>query len=288
MDTKIVIGVGEFLWDVPPTGKKAGGAPVNFAFHASGDGVEGWAVSAVGRDALGEELVATAKANGIKLLVSEVNYPTGTVDVLLKNGQPDYRINENVAWDYIPLTDEVLKMTAKASAITFGTLAQRSKVSRETTQAMLKAAPKDAWKVYDINLRQKFYSKELIEESLKLANVFKINNDEMEILKPMFGLEDKDYDGAAQWFISNYGLKLLVLTAGEYYSSIYSPEGKVSETPTPKVKVEDSIGAGDSFTGTLIAELLRGRSIAEAHRSAVETAAYVCTKSGAWHKKGCE
>lgn len=285
MEKKTVIGVGEFLWDITPTGKRAGGAPVNFAYHASCDDVEGWAVSAVGKDELGRELVEVAKEKGIRLLVAEVDHPTGTVDVLLNDGQPDFHIHENVAWDYIPLTDDLLKKASTASAITFGTLAQRSPVSQATTQALLKAAPEAAWKVYDINLRQKFWSKELIEESLRLANVFKINDDEMNQLKGLFGLGDMGYDDVAAVFIRNYGLRMLVLTAGAEFSSIYTPEGKASEIPTPKVEVNDTIGAGDSFTGTLISGLLRGKSIREAHKDAVETAAYVCTQSGAWHKK---
>ena len=285
MEKKIVMGVGEFLWDVTPTGKRAGGAPVNFAYHASYDDVEGWAVSAVGNDALGDELLAVAEEKGIHLLVARVDKPTSTVDVVLRDGQPDFHIHENVAWDFIPLTDELLKKASCASAITFGTLAQRSPVSRATTQALLKAAPEDAWKVYDINLRQKFWSKELIEESLRLANVFKINNDEMDMLKGLFGFGNMGYDEVAARFIREYGLRMLVLTAGAEYSSIYTPDGKVSEIPTPKVEVNDTIGAGDSFTGTLISGLLRGKSIQEAHRDAVETAAYVCTKSGAWHKR---
>lgn len=285
MEKKIVMGVGEFLWDVTPTGKRAGGAPVNFAYHASCEGVEGWAVSAVGNDALGDELLAVAEEKGIHLLVVRVDKPTSTVDVVLRDGQPDFHIHENVAWDFIPLTDELLKKASAASAITFGTLAQRSPVSRATTQALLKAAPESAWKVYDINLRQKFWSKELIEESLRLANVFKINNDEMDMLKGLFGFGDMGYDEVAARFIKEYGLRMLVLTAGAEYSAIYTPDGKVSEIPTPKVEVNDTIGAGDSFTGTLISGLLRGKSIQEAHRDAVETAAYVCTKSGAWHKK---
>lgn len=109
MEKKTVIGVGEFLWDITPTGKRAGGAPVNFAYHASCDEVEGWAVSAVGKDGLGRELLTVAKEKGIRLLVAEVDRPTGTVDVILNNGQPDFHIHENVAWDYITLTDELQK-----------------------------------------------------------------------------------------------------------------------------------------------------------------------------------
>ena len=176
MEKPVVIGVGEFLWDVLPDGKKAGGAPVNFAYHASQNGAEGWAVSAVGMDGLGDELVAAAKAYGINLEVSRVSWPTGTVQVHLKDGQPDYEICEGVAWDHIPVTENALGLARRSSAISFGTLAQRSRESRETTRMLVESCPADALKVYDINLRQNFWSKELIEMSLEMANVFKIND----------------------------------------------------------------------------------------------------------------
>lgn len=283
MDKPIVLGVGEFLWDCLPDGKKAGGAPVNFAYHASQNGTEAWAVSAVGKDDLGAELLEVAKAHGINLLVETVDKPTGTVQVTLdSSGTPNFEICEDVAWDYIPVTDKSLEMARRAGAISYGTLAQRSKVSRDTTRALIKATPADALRVYDINLRQHFYSKELIESTLELSNVFKINDDELAILKPMFGMENMNDDDACFAFISKYGLKMLVLTGGAVFSSIYSADGSISTMPTPKVKVVDSVGAGDSFSGALVGSLLSGKSISEAHKAAVGTAAYVCTKSGAW------
>lgn len=281
METPIVIGVGEYLWDVLPTGKKAGGAPVNFAYHASQHGTEGWAISAVGDDALGEELTEITHAHGINMLVSRVSWPTGTVQVTLTGGQPSYEICEDVAWDHIPLTEEALSLARRAGAICFGTLAQRHCDSRHTTKALVEACPTDALKVYDINLRQHFWSKELIEESLGMADVFKINDDELEQLKPMFGLEDMDADEACRHFMEAFALKLLILTGGDRFSSVYHKDG-VSTLQTPEVKTVDTVGAGDAFSGSFIGSLLTGKSISEAHSTAVETAAYVCTQAGAW------
>ena len=254
---------------------------MNFAYHASQNGAEGWAVSAIGDDTLGHELRSVAAEHGINMLVPYVPHPTGTVNVELKNGQPNFIICEDVAWDYIPLVEEALTKARQAAAVSFGTLAQRSPVSRATTKALVEAAPADALKVYDINLRQHFYSKELIEDSLRMSNVFKINDEELVKLQSMFELEGMDTDDACRFFLKELGLKMIVLTAGERFSSVYTPE-EVSMIPTPKVEVVDAVGAGDSFSGTLVAALLSGASVREAHRAAVETAAYVCTQSGAW------
>lgn len=277
----IVIGIGEFLWDVLPDGKKAGGAPVNFAYHASQNGAEGWAVSAIGDDPLGHELRSVASEHNISMLVPYVPHPTGTVQVELKNGQPNFIICEDVAWDYIPLTEDALDKARHAAAVSFGTLAQRSPVSRATTRALVEATPADALMVYDINLRQHFYSKELIEDNLRMANVFKINDEELEKLQPMFGLAGVETDDACRFFLKEFDLRMLVLTGGDTFSSIYTPD-EISTIPTPKVKVVDTVGAGDSFSGALVGALLNGASIREAHRVAVKTAAYVCTQSGAW------
>ena len=284
MGKPVVIGVGEFLWDVLPDGKKAGGAPVNFAYHASQSGAEGWAVSAVGNDILGDELVRTAVSNGINLEVSHVNCPTGTVLVHLKDGQPEYEICEDVAWDYIPVTEKSLGLAHMAGAISFGTLAQRKRKSRETTKRLVEACPANALRVYDINLRQNFWSKELIESSLEMSNVFKINDAELEILKDIFGISDMDVERACRHIIDKWSLKMLILTGGDKFSSIFH-SGGVSFISTPKVEVVDSVGAGDAFSGSFIAALLGGSSITDAHKAAVETAAYVCTQAGAWTTK---
>ena len=167
MSKPTVISLGEILWDMLPTGKRAGGAPVNFAYHASQNGAEGYAISAVGNDELGAELIADAHKAGINTLVQTNEYPTGTVDVALTNGIPEYTIVKNVAWDHIKLTDELIDAVSKADAVCFGTLGLRSPESHDTIIELLKHTKEGALKFFDINLRSDFYSKELIEELLE-------------------------------------------------------------------------------------------------------------------------
>ena len=276
----VVVGIGELLWDMLPTGKKAGGAPINFVYHASRLGAEGYAISAVGDDDLGHEILKELDNNSIQYLIEKVPYPTGTVQVTLQNGIPDYVINERVAWDHLSPTSNAIDLAERADAICFGTLGQRSAQSRETIQAILSFAPDEAYRCFDINLRQHYYTKELIEESLYLANVFKINDAELAGLRNMFRLEGTDKD-VAKWFIERYNLRMLVLTAGASYSTIYTTKEE-STLQTPEVQVADTVGAGDAFSGALIISLLKGASLKEAHEFAVKTAAYVCTKEGAW------
>jgi fructokinase len=280
MKRPIVIGIGELLWDVLPTGKKAGGAPVNFAYHASQNGMDGYAISAIGDDELGRELMSEIDNHGICSYIETVSYPTGTVDVELRNGIPAYTIHENVAWDHIPLTERALQLASKADAICFGTLAQRIEESRRTTRAILKAAPEHAWKLYDVNLRQSYFSKELIEESLILSNAFKMNNDELDVIRNMFLLSTDDETACHQLMIM-FDIKLVILTAGEAFSSVYS-RGSNSTILTPKVDVVDTVGAGDAFSGALISSLIRGDELSLSHTFAVETAAHVCKFAGAW------
>lgn len=276
----VVVGIGELLWDMLPTGKKAGGAPINFVYHASRLGAEGYAISAVGDDDLGHEILKELDNNSIQYLIEKVPYPTGTVQVTLQNGIPDYVINERVAWDHLSPTSNAIDLAERADAICFGTLGQRSAQSRETIQAILSFAPDEAYRCFDINLRQHYYTKELIEESLYLANVFKINDAELAVLRDMFRLEGTDKE-VAKWFIERYNLRMLVLTAGASYSTIYTVKEE-STLQTPGVQVADTVGAGDAFSGALIISLLKGASLKEAHEFAVKTAAYVCTKEGAW------
>lgn len=277
---KKIVGIGELLWDLLPEGRKAGGAPVNFAFHASQAGADAYAISAIGNDTLGDELLYELDKNQIKYLIERVDYPTGTVEVTLNNGMPQYTINEQVAWDYIPLTENMKQLVSEADAICYGTLAQRSNVSRDTTEELLKLVKEDAYKLYDINLRQHFYSKELIDKSLSFANSFKVNDEEIERMKAMFGL-NMDNEQACRWFISQFNLKLVILTAGGLYSCLFTPD-EYSVIETPKVIVADTVGAGDCFSGVLIASLLNGDSLAQSHTKAVDAAAHVCSYSGAW------
>ena len=276
----IVVGIGELLWDVLPTGKKAGGAPINFVYHATQLGAEGYAISAVGKDELGEEIVQELDNNHIAYCIESVDYPTGTVEVTLEKGIPTYNIIENVAWDHIPVSSKAIEIVKEAKAICFGTLAQRNKDSQKALTELLSYAPEDALRFFDINIRQNYYSKELILDLLEKANILKINDEELEMLRPMMGLEG-DYEVCCKALLEKYGLKYVILTAGSKFSAIYSTDEN-SVIGTPKVAVADTVGAGDSFSGAFVYSILAGKSLKEAHRKAVNTAAFVCSKEGAW------
>lgn len=276
----IVVGIGELLWDVLPTGKKAGGAPINFVYHATQLGAEGYAISAVGKDELGEEIVQELDNNHIAHCIESVDYQTGTVEVTLEKGIPTYNIIENVAWDHIPVSSKAIEIVKKAKAICFGTLAQRNMDSRKALTELLSYAPEDALRFFDINIRQNYYSKELILDLLEKANILKINDEELEMLRPMMDLGG-DYEVCCKALLEKYGLKYVILTAGSKFSAIYSTDEN-SVIGTPKVAVADTVGAGDSFSGAFVYSILAGKSLKEAHRKAVNTAAFVCSKEGAW------
>lgn len=277
----IIIGIGELLWDVLPTGKKAGGAPINFAYHASRLGAESYAISAVGKDPLGDEIMQEIENIGINYIIEKVDYPTGTVLVELKKGIPDYTIIEGVAWDHIPLTEPMKELAKRTDVICFGTLAQRAQTSRETILTILSFIPEESYRILDINIRQHYYSKEIIVASLRNCNVFKINDDELLLLKELFNKSELDDKGLCRWFVKEFNLKFMILTAGADYSTIFTPETQ-SRIKTPKVKVADTVGAGDSFTGAFISSILDGKPLTKAHQEAVDRAAFVCTKNGAW------
>lgn len=277
----VVVGIGELLWDLLPTGKTAGGAPINFVYHASRLGAEGYAVSAIGDDEDGVDILKELDKNSIQYLIEKVPYPTGTVKVDLKeDGIPEYTITERVAWDHMSPTSDAVDLAERADAICFGALAQRSIQSRETIQAILSFAPDTAYRLFDINLRQHYYNKGLIEESLYLSNVLKMNSDEMNQLKELFGLSGTE-DEIAIWFMEKYNLRMVVLTAGASYSTVYTPD-EVSTLPIPEVEVVDTVGAGDAFSAALIMSLLNGGTLKEAHRHVVKIAAFVCSNKGAW------
>lgn len=277
----MIIGIGEILWDVFPQGKVLGGAPANFAFHVSQLGLNGCAVSAIGDDELGKEILHVLDEKRLSTHIEKVNYPTGTVQVTLSGkGIPQYEICEGVAWDNIPFSDELETMAKRTKTVCFGSLAQRSAVSHATINKFLDSVPADAMKIFDINLRQHFYSKALIEESLKRCNVLKINDDEVVLVSNLFGWNGMSETETATLLMQDYKLDIVVLTKGTEGSYVFTP-AETSFLPTPLVEVADTVGAGDSFTAGFVASLLKGKSISEAHRKAVEISAYVCTQHGA-------
>lgn len=277
----IVVGLGEALWDVLPDGRKLGGAPANFAYHAGQFGIDTLAVSALGKDSLGDETCKELEKKGLRHVMPRLDYPTGTVQVTLdKSGVPAYDIKEGVAWDNIPFTPEIEEIAHNCRAVCFGSLAQRNKVSRETIRKFVKATPKDCMRIFDINLRQSFYTKEVIQESLRLCNVLKINDEELVTIGRMFGYPGLDMSNKCWLLLGKYNLDVLVLTCGINGSYVFT-RGEMSFQTTPKVKVADTVGAGDSFTGSFCAALISGMPIAEAHKLAVDVSAYVCTQNGA-------
>lgn len=278
---KIIVGLGEILWDVFPEGKILGGAPANFAYIASQLGFNGYAVSAIGQDSLGDEILNSLQEKKLDYLLERVNFPTGTVQVTLdKKGIPQYEICENVAWDNIPFTAPTEELAKQCRAVCFGSLAQRNEVSRTNIRRFLKATPKDAYRIFDINLRQHFYSRQLVEESLSICNILKINDEEVGIVAELFGWDTMSEEEVCQQLLRQYQLDILVETKGAVGSYVFTPSTS-SYLETPKVKVADTVGAGDAFTGTFVASLLQGKTIREAHRLAVDISAYVCTQHGA-------
>lgn len=279
----LTIGMGEALWDVLPEGKKIGGAPANFAYHVSQFGLPGMAVSAIGDDALGKEIRENFTSKGLKHHLATVPYATGTVQVELDpNGVPQYEIKENVAWDNIPWTPELEEIARNTKAVCFGSLAQRNVVSRETIGRFLDTMPhgEDSLVVFDVNLRQGFYTKEILCESMQRCNVLKINDEELVTVSRMFGYPGIDLQDKCWILLGKYNLKMLILTCGINGSYVFTP-GNVSFQPTPKVEVADTVGAGDSFTAAFVASILKGKSVVEAHNLAVRTSAFVCTQNGA-------
>ena len=290
MEKSYIVGLGEVLWDVFPDGRKLGGAPGNFAWHVSQFGLDSLAASAVGDDALGREALASFDEKGLSYLIPFVDRPTGTVQVTLDAaGVPSYEICEGVAWDHIPFTEALAQVARNAKAVCWGSLAQRNAVSRASIASFLAATPASCLKVFDINLRQHFYSKDIIETSLRACDILKINDDELVIVSRMFGIEGpasaesltaEMAEKTCRRLIADYGLKMLVLTCGAVGSYVFSNEEK-SYLATPKVTVADTVGAGDSFTAAFIASLLLGKDLKTAHQKAVEVSAYVCTCKGA-------
>lgn len=280
---EIIVGMGEALWDCLPEGKKIGGAPANFAYHVSQFGFDSRVVSAVGQDANGEEILDVFQQRKLESVIEQVPYPTGTVQVTLDTvGVPQYEIKEEVAWDNIPFTDELRNLALRTRAVCFGSLAQRSVVSRNTINRFLDTMPdiEGQLKIFDINLRQNFYTKEVLCESMQRCNILKINDEELVTISRIFGYPGIDLQDKCWILLAKYNLKMLILTCGTNGSYVFTP-GEVSFQETPKVPVADTVGAGDSFTAAFTASILSGMPVPEAHKLAVEVSAYVCTQSGA-------
>lgn len=277
-----IVGIGEVLWDCLPEGRKLGGAPANFAYHVGQFGWQSSVVSAVGNDALGDEILQIFKEVKLANDIARVEQHTGTVQVTLSaDGIPSYEICENVAWDNIPWTDELAALAVRTKAVCYGSLAQRSAISRNTIMRFIASMDEDTERVYDINLRQHFYNLQIVEESLRCATILKLNDDEISVVSKLLGLFDGSLEEQCRQILMLYPkLRIVILTCGSIGSYVFTAN-ETSYIPTPKVEVADTVGAGDSFTATFVAQILAGKTIREAHDKAVSVSAYVCTQNGA-------
>ena len=285
-----IVSIGEVLWDMLPTGRKVGGAPANFAFHAMQLGADVRILSRIGNDELGQEVIEFYHSLGLstELIETDVTAPTGTVGVELSaEGQPKYTIHENVAWDNIEATESAVRFTQNADAVYFGSLAARTEPALQTIQTLVSQTKPSALRVLDLNLRDPFVDRNVIESLLQFSNVLKLNDEELTRIAAMFDVSGEAssrstalHSRLSSWFIDNYGLKMLILTCGSQGSRIFA-DGKEHCCESRKINVVDTVGAGDAFTAMVVVGLLSGLPIESIHERASEIAAFVCTQSGA-------
>jgi fructokinase len=278
----ILVGLGEILWDMLPDGKQLGGAPANFAYHAQALGGQGVVVSCVGDDELGKEIIERLEELGLDRshIAVDKNHPTGTVTVELdEKGVPDYNIHENVAWDFIPSDPRTAELAARADAVCFGSLCQRSEVSHRTVRDFLQATRPDCIRVFDINLRQTYFNKGIVNTMLELSDVLKLNDEELSVVADLLGLDDSEDEIFSQ-LTKNYGLRMIAVTWGANGSRLYA-QGENSEHKGFPAEVADTVGAGDSFAAAIALGLLHGRTLDDINGFANRVASFVCSRSGA-------
>jgi len=279
-----IVGIGEILWDIFPDGKKLGGAPANFAYYVKRLGQNGIIVSRVGCDPLGKEILKSVEELNLDntYIQSDSSYPTGTVDVKLdKTGQPNYIINKKVAWDFLILDNSLKKLAADADAVCFGTLAQRSSKSKDTISKFLKLTGSNTIKIFDINLRQNFYSNRILRQLLKNTTILKLNSNELEILKNLLGYSNNDSEiNLCKKIINENNLELLCLTKGNKGSLILDRSDYFIHKGY-KVEIADTVGAGDAFTAAMIVQYIKGKTLKEISNAANKLGSWVSSQSGA-------
>jgi fructokinase len=281
-DKKTIVGLGELLWDLFPDGKRLGGAPANFAYIASLLGNEGIPASRVGKDALGEEALDRLTELGLsaEFVQQDEDHPTGTVKVEVDHaGQPRFEISEFVAWDFLAWTHRWQELADRADAVCFSTLAQRSEHSRSAMRSFLLATRPEAVRVCDINLRQNFFTGQVVAESMKLSSIVKLNHEELPKVMRLFDLEHHRVEESARQLLRSYDLQLICVTRGDNGSLLMSCDEFV-EHPGFKVKVADTVGAGDAFTAALVHGYLQGRPLAEINETANRVGAWVASQPG--------
>lgn len=280
---RTVVGLGELLWDLLPSGKKLGGAPANFAYITNLLGNTGIPASCVGRDSLGDEALQRLAQLGLSASYVQRDsvHPTGIVKVEIDaGGQPRFDISIPVAWDFLAWTSAWQQLASEADVVCFGSLAQRSPQSRTTIRSFLRATQSEAVRVFDVNLRQNFYTAQILEESMKLATIVKLNHEELPRIMRLFELEHGGAEDSARQLLSLHDLKLVCVTRGSGGSLLISPDAR-SEHPGFRVKVADTVGAGDAFTAALVHGFLREIPLAQINETANRIGAWVASESGA-------
>ena len=278
----IIVGLGELLWDLFPAGAQLGGAPANFAYITSLLGDKGIPASRLGQDSLGTDAIRRLEELGLssEFIQKDANHSTGTVKVEVDGtGQPRFEVAESVAWDFLEWTSQWQELAQQADAVCFGSLAQRSERSRATIRRFLLAMRKSAVRVFDVNLRQNFHSMEVLAESMKLATIVKLNHEELPKVMSVFDLETRGEEASARQLLS-HEVKLVCVTRGSSGSLLVSADER-SEHPGFKVKVADTVGAGDAFTAALVHGYLRGTSLPQINETANRVGAWVASQSGA-------
>lgn len=277
-----IVGIGEILWDCLPSGKTLGGAPANFAYTAEQLGNQGIIVSRIGGDTAGAELLNDLANKKIKsdFVQLDREHSTGLVQVELHSGQPVYQILENAAWDFLELNADLRRLAAQADAVCFGSLAQRSTGSHRTIQDFLALTRRDAWRVFDVNLRQDYFSFEILSESLRAANIVKLNHEELKTMAQIFQLTGANEIELVQNIRHSFELKLVCLTK-EANGSLLAAETEISKQTGAKIELKDAIGAGDAFTAGLIHGLLRGWSLEKVNAFANRVGGFVASQTGA-------
>ena len=281
MDAFRLVGIGEVLWDLLPTGRQLGGAPANFAYHARALGADGRIISRVGRDANGGEIIARLEQLGIPTDCIEIDptAPTGTVSVgVSADGQPHYTIHQNVAWDHLAGEQNARRAVESAEAVCFGTLAQRSETSRNGIRKLLALTKPNCLRILDVNLRQQFYSKELIEQSLELATVLKVNDNELPHIAELLGITGDTRTQLAK-LAERFSLRTVACTRGDRGSLLLHEKNWSDHRGIP-TKVSDTIGAGDAFTAAMTLGLLAGWDLDKVNEEANRVAAYVASRPG--------
>ncbi len=266
-----IVGIGEVVFDIFPDSRKLGGAPADFLHHAVKNGADGYLISAIGADDLGREIISELNKFKVNPVLAVTPYPSGRVLIFKSpDGVHSAHILENAAWDYIPFTQNAEDCIKKADAVYFGTLALRKAYSKETILDLIDSAPENAIKYFDINLRQNYYDKELLETLLKKSNILKLNIAELKTLKSLLNLRGANDDMCLK-LKKLYNLNYIILSDAVKETKIYG-NSDITCIKNTKIHSSFAFGLGNAFGGAFVTSILKGLSQQEAHEIANKTA----------------